>query len=254
MNETKPMEQQDTTIVKETKGTLYLIPSLLGGDDTSLIPEHTKSLTCQLDIFIVENVREARRYLVKIGIKKAGKVIDDLVFHPMGKRADTKTFNSYLNAAFEGKSIGLISDAGCPGIADPGAKVVTLAHKRGIKVVPLTGPSSIFLALMSSGMNGQNFAFNGYLPIKRPERVNALQAIEKTAFRFNQSQIFMEAPYRNNHMFQDILRTCQPSTRLCVACNITLPNQLIATKTIQQWKDAPQIDLHKQPTVFILGK
>lgn len=237
-----------------SKGKLYLIPSLLGGDDTGIIPTHTKEIACSLDTFIVENVREARRYLIKLGIREAGKVIDDLTFHHLDKHAQKSNFRQYLDAADNGKDIGLISDAGCPTIADPGAFLVKTAHRRGIEVVPLIGPSSILLALMASGMNGQSFAFVGYLPSKKWERVKRLQQLEKRASQHRQTQIFIEAPYRNNPLLKDLVQNCEPRTRLCVAVNISLPTQQIISQTIENWRKNTLPDLHKQPAVFLLGR
>ncbi|MEZ4886308.1 MAG: SAM-dependent methyltransferase [Chitinophagales bacterium] len=236
------------------KGKLYLIPNLLGGEDVSIIPNYTKDIACSLDIFIVENVRNARRYLISLGIREAGKVIDDLVFHHLDKHAQKNEFREFLDEAYNGKNIGLISDAGCPAIADPGAYLVKTAHRRSIEVVPLVGPSSILLALMASGMNGQAFAFAGYVPFKREDRIKRLQQLEKWATQQRQTQIFIEAPYRNDGLLSDILQNCHPATKLCVAVNLTLPNQLVISQSIENWKNGTLPELHKQPAIFLLGR
>ncbi len=235
------------------RGTLYLIPNVLGNEDVATIPAYVQQLLPQIDVYIVESVRNARRYLVKLGIKKMGKTIDELTFLELDKHQKEQGFSHYLKAAVQGKNIGLLSDAGCPAVADPGAVIVFLAHEKGIPVMPLVGPSSILLALMGSGLGGQNFAFTGYLPIKKPERLKRIAHLEKRALNERQTQLFMEAPYRNNHLFADVLSTCNNNTQLCVAANISLPNQFIKTQSIRQWrKDIPE--LHKQPTIFVLGK
>ena len=218
-----------------------------------MIPQYVKDIACGLDIFLVETPRNARRYLIKLGIKEAGKAIDDLTFHHLDKHAQKSEFRAYLQEADNGQDIGLISDAGCPAIADPGAYLVKTAHRRGIEVVPLVGPSSILLALMASGMNGQSFAFVGYLPYKKVERNKRLQQLSKWATQQRQTQIFIEAPYRNNQLLKDILQNCHPSTKLCVAVNLTLPDQKIISQSIENWKQNPLPDFHKQPAIFLLG-
>jgi len=239
-----------------SKGKLYLIPSLLGGTETELIPEYVREIACGLDTFIVENVRESRRYLIKLGIKETGKKIDDLIFHHLDKHLKQDEFRHFLDAMEEGKSIGLLSDAGCPAVADPGAFIIQLAHEKGIEVVPLVGPSSLLLALMGSGMNGQQFAFVGYLPLKKEARSKKLLHLEKRVLNERQTQIIIEAPYRNNPLLRDILRTLNnPHVRLCIAVDISLPTQFVVTKKLVDWrkkKDALP-DLHKRPCVFVLG-
>ena len=237
----------------ENKGTLYLIPNLLGGENTEIIAPQVQEVVSKLDIYIVENLRNARRYLIKLGIKDMGKTIDGLTFHHMDKHEEKRSFIQFLKEAEEGHDIGLISDAGCPAVADPGTIVVKAAHKKGITVVPLVGPSSILLALMASGLNGQSFAFNGYLPVKRGDRIKRLRQLEKEGTKYGQTQIFIEAPYRNNPLLKDIMGSCQSETKLCIAVDISLPTQQITTKTIEEWKkELPE--LHKRPAVFLLGR
>ncbi len=235
------------------KGKLYLIPTLLGGEDTGILPEQTKAIIGQLDVYIVENVRSARRYLVKMGVKQMGKVIDDLTFLLIDKHKSEAEFTEYLKAAEEGKDIGLLSEAGCPAIADPGSAIVKAAHWKKIDVIPLIGPSSILLALMGSGMNGQQFSFHGYLPISRGSRIQKIKELEKAALKYGKTQIFIETPYRNNPMLEDILDHCKANTNLCIAVDITLPTQKISTQKIVQWKKKPP-NLHKRPVVFLLGR
>lgn len=236
-----------------SKGKLYLIPNTLGTNDTETIPEYVRQIALQLSVFIVENIKEARRYLVKLGMKQSGRTIEELIFLELDKHASEATFSDYLKAAENGTDIGLISDAGCPAVADPGSIIVEWAHQKGIAVVPLVGPSSLLLALMSSGMNGQQFAFTGYLPIQHAARIQRLKFLEQRIVSENQTQIFIETPYRNQSLFTDILNTCKPQLRLSIAANLTLPNQYIQTLSIQLWKKTPPPDLHKIPTVFVLG-
>lgn len=238
-----------------TKGKLYLIPNLLGGDDTGTIPDQIRQILPEITIFIVESTKQARRFLVKMGIKESGRSLDALTFYEIGEHADSSQFSHFLDAARnEGQAIGLISDAGCPAVADPGAYLVRLAHEAGIGVMPLVGPSSLLLALMGSGMGGQNFAFNGYLPIARHERTLRLKQLENRARQEQQTQLFIETPYRNIALFDDILATCKPDTRLCIAINLTLPDQFVRTLPIVQWRNLPQKpDMHKKTAVFIIG-
>ena len=236
-------------------GTLYLIPNLLGSDDIGyLAPEVLKTIV-SLDEFIVENLRNARRFLVKAGIKETGKPINDLIFHHMDKHAKPQSFSYFLNNAYENNAnIGLLSDAGCPAIADPGARIVATAHNRGIKVVPLPGPSSILLALMASGLNGQQFAFNGYIPIENPQRDKTLLRLEMVAVKYRTTQIFMETPYRNRAMVDALLQKLNPRTRLCIAADLTLKTQYVKTLPIARWREYPPPDLHKRPAVFLIGR
>jgi 16S rRNA (cytidine1402-2'-O)-methyltransferase len=231
------------------KGKLYLVPIPLGDCSSEfVIPGDVSRIISNLDHFIVENIRTARRYIRALD---AQKNIDKITFFVLNKHTELKDIENFLKPATEGYNMGIISEAGVPAVADPGADVVSLAHEAGIKVVPLVGPSSIFLALMASGLNGQSFTFHGYLPIKDNARIQKLKAIEKESQKENKTQIFMETPYRNNKMFADILKSCRKNTRLCVASNVTLPEEFIKTKTIEKWK-TEEINLHKKPTVFLL--
>ncbi len=230
-------------------GTLYLIPSTIGNENIKYsLPRESTEIIQKLDEFIVENVRTARRFLIKAGYSKS---IDNIKFNILNKHTPENSLPSFFNNIKAGKSAGIISEAGCPCIADPGAKIVALAHQMGIKVKPLTGPSSIFLALMASGFNGQNFVFHGYLPIEKKKQHNSLKKIEKQAIHNNQTQIFMEAPYRNNNLLNNILSSLSPSTKLCIASELTTNEEFIETKSIDDWKK--QIpDLNKKNTVFLI--
>ena len=231
------------------KGKIYLIPTTLGESEPgSVIPANVVDIIERLQYFIVENIRTARRYIRKVSLSKN---IDEITFFELNKHTDIKEIASYLNPCLSGNSIGIISEAGNPGIADPGANIVKIAHQKNIDVVPLVGPSSILLALISSGMNGQNFAFNGYLPIKDNERIKKIEYLEKKSRTENQTQIFMETPFRNMKMLEAVLQICRNNTLLCIATDITLQSEFIKTKTIAEWKkQKPQ--LNKRPTVFVL--
>jgi 16S rRNA (cytidine1402-2'-O)-methyltransferase len=234
------------------QGTIYLIPTTLGdtAEIADVIPVRINQIINTIDEYIVENEKSARHYLKKIGIAKP---LQEIILHPLNKHTDVKQISIYLKAIDEGKHIGIISEAGCPGIADPGAEVVKLAHKKNITVIPLVGPSSIFLALMASGFNGQNFAFNGYLPKERGERIKKIKELEKLAQQKNQTQLFIETPYRNSHLMEDLLANCNNQTLLCIACDITLPKEFIKTKSINDWKK--QIpDINKRPAIFLIYK
>ena len=231
---------------------LYLIPVTLG--DTPLenvLPDYNAEIIRGIKYFIVEDLRSARRFLKKVD-KEIN--IDDLTFFPMGKHASADTFASYLRPLAEGHSIGVISEAGCPAVADPGADVVAIAQRKGMKVVPLVGPSSMILAVMASGFNGQSFAFNGYLPIDPAERTRKIKLLEQRVYAEHQTQLFIETPYRNQKMFDEILRTCRPQTKLCVAAGITCKEEYIKTRTIQDWKKNSLPDLSKIPAIFLLYK
>ncbi|MEJ8803605.1 SAM-dependent methyltransferase [Pontibacter sp. H249] len=232
-------------------GTLYLIPTILAENtQDQVISPQVKETVEHLTYFIVENLRTARRYVKSIC---PAQVIEQLNFVQVDKDATPAQVQASLKPLLEkGIDVGIISEAGCPGIADPGAEVVKYAHQKNIKVVPFAGPSAILLSLMGSGFNGQQFAFHGYLPIEKGPRLQALRQLEKEMQQRNQTQIFMETPYRNNKLLEDLLATLHPETKLCIAANITSPeHELIQTKTIQQWKDKLP-DIHKQPAVFLI--
>ncbi len=229
---------------------LYLIPSLLSDSPwDQVLPLFNSTIIGRINHFFVEDIRSARRFLKKV---KPDIQIDNLSFMELNKQTPAYQLASYLKVLEEGNDAGIISEAGCPGVADPGADLVKLAHWKNIEVVPLVGPSSILLALMASGMNGQSFAFSGYLPVKKPERIKRIQQLERMAIQNQQSQIFMETPYRNNHLLDDLLATCQPGTLLCIAADITAEGQLIKTLTIAEWKKRKP-DLNRKPVIFILG-
>ncbi|CAI8316819.1 MAG: Ribosomal RNA small subunit methyltransferase I [Flavobacterium sp. SCGC AAA160-P02] len=233
------------------KGTLYLIPTTLGENEPlEVIPYSVKKRIELLDHFIVENEKSARKFIKKITPKKNQPSLKIMRLDKYAEEIETRTF---LDVCDEGISVGLLSEAGVPAIADPGASIVKLAHEKGIKVVPLVGPSSILLALMASGMNGQNFAFNGYLPIDNSDRKKTIKRLEKLSSEKNQSQIFIETPYRNEKIFKDLKSTLTPGTMLCIASDITLPNEYIKTYSVAEWK-RKSIDLYKRPTIFIIQK
>lgn len=229
---------------------LYLVPNILAeGDWQNVLPAQVHGILTSTKYFIVENIRTARRFMKQVNREID---IDACTFYEINKRTDARELPRFLKPMENGEDVAVISEAGCPGVADPGADVVRLAHQKGFKVVPIVGPSSILLALMASGLNGQNFAFRGYLPVKPNERSRELVNLEKTIKSTRQTQIFIETPYRNNHLIEDILNSCSPGILLCIAANITGENELIVTKTVQQWKtNIP--DLHKQPAIFLLG-
>jgi 16S rRNA (cytidine1402-2'-O)-methyltransferase len=233
------------------KGVIYLIPNTLGNPDTVLtIPEGIKEKVKHINLFIVENTRNARRYL-KILDRKIQ--IDSLTFLELNEHTAPDEIPSFLDRVEKGMDAAIISEAGAPGVADPGAVVVNLAHEKGIRVIPLTGPSSLLLALMASGLNGQSFCFHGYLPLKKPERIRKIREIEQRIVRNGETQLFIEAPYRNDALLADILETCQPSTKLCIAADITLETEYIFTQTTAAWKKKKPA-LHKRPVLFLLGK
>lgn len=233
------------------KGTLYLIPSLLGDTPAeNSLPSYNIQVIRSLDEFIVEDIRSARRFLIKVNI---GKPIDSLTFHLCNEHSKNTDIHSVMQGLLNGKNAGLISEAGCPSIADPGAEVIQFAHRNNIRVVPLVGPSSILLALISSGLNGQNFAFNGYLPKKEPDRIKALKQLETLVWQKNQTQAFIETPYRNDSILKDIINACRDETLLCIAADITLPSEKIKTQSIRDWKNHKQ-SFNDHPAVFLLGK
>lgn len=228
---------------------LYLIPTTLGESGTThVIPSDVSAIVKKINYFIVENIRTARRYLRKLDPLAD---IDGLQFFELNQHTDSRIIEEYLNPIFEGFDVGIISEAGCPGVADPGAAVVKHAHIKQIRVIPLVGPSSILLSLMASGMNGQNFAFIGYIPVKPAERVKAIKEIERRSGNEKQTQIFIEAPYRNTPLLNDLVNTLNDQTRLCVACDLTLETEYIKTQLVAQWKKGIP-DLNKRPAIFLI--
>jgi len=231
------------------KGKLYLIPSPLGENEPNeVIPTPVLESLSGFKTFVVEEVRTARRYLSKAGLKGH---IGELEFFELNEHTDNATVEGYVRLFDNGNNVALISEAGLPAVADPGAQLVALCHRCGITVVPAVGPSSLMLALMSSGLNGQSFAFCGYLPAKSDERRAKLKSIEKLSSSIRQTQIFIETPYRNDGMLADIVSVCNGNTRICVAANITMPDAYIKTKTVSEWKQSP-ITIGKRPCVFLL--
>ena len=233
-----------------SKGKLYLIPTTLGDSPANYcLPEQIKDLIELCGEFIVENERTARRFIKKIG---ANNDLDSLILHELNKHSDSSEIPSYLKNIENGTNIGIISESGCPAVADPGANVVAIAHDKNIQVIPLVGPSSIIMALMASGFSGQNFAFNGYLPKNSAEKSKKIRQLEKFAAQLNQTQLFIEAPFRNQKLLVDILNTCLPGTKLCIATEITTAAERITTKTVLDWKkNIPNIN--KRNTVFVIG-
>ncbi len=230
---------------------LFLIPVTLGDSEiSSVIPQDHREIILSISYFIVENIRTARRFLKKVDPTID---IDSLQFFELNKHTNKNELSSFLKPIKDGNDVGLMSEAGCPGIADPGADVVRIAHQRGIHSVPLVGPSSILLAMMASGMNGQNFAFNGYLPIQKAEKMKEIQRLESRIYSENQSQVFIEAPYRNKALLEDFVNSCKNQTMLCIACDLTLETEFIQTKSISNWKNKLP-DIQKRPAIFILGK
>lgn len=233
-----------------TKGTLYLIPVTLGDDAyEGVLADAVVNVARGLDIFVVENEKSARRFL---GAIKTHKPVRELELLTLNEHTLDKEIAALLAPLLAGKDVGIMSEAGCPGIADPGAKLVALAHRHDIKVKPLVGPSSILLALIGSGLDGQRFSFLGYLPAEKSARILRLKEVENRSRKADETQIFIETPYRNQHLFEDILANCQPHSRLCVATNLTLDNEQIKTKSISEWKKSAAPELHKNPTVFLL--
>jgi len=231
------------------QGKLYLIPNHLGDAQTGMtIPHDVAKTACDLKYYIVENLRTARRYLKLLDKEKD---IDSSTFFLMDKHTDAGEYIHFFQPIEEGHDVGIISEAGCPGVADPGAEIVKIAHRRNIGVVPLTGPSSLLLALMASGLNGQNFAFNGYLPIEKSQRTKTVKQLESKSIKDDQTQIFIETPYRNSGLVREIIKHCQPSTLLCIACDVTLPEEFIKTMPVSEWQEHLP-ELHKRPVVFLL--
>jgi 16S rRNA (cytidine1402-2'-O)-methyltransferase len=227
---------------------LYLIPTTLS-ENTQALSAEAVDAARKIDEFIVENEKSARHFLKSIQTPISQ---NHLIFHLLNEHSTAGEISSLSEVLKKNKDIGLLSEAGCPGVADPGAAVVAMAHQQGIKVVPLTGPSSILLALMASGLNGQSFVFHGYLPRESADRKKKLLQLEKEAISKKQSQIFIETPYRNQQMLNDILQTCSPSIKLCIACMLTSKDEMVKTKSVGEWKKQPP-DINKKPTVFIVG-
>ena len=233
-----------------TRGTLYLIPCTLGDMQADrVLPSHAIDIARKLQHYVVEEPKSARQFLSSIRHINA---IQSLDFTTLNEHTKANELPALIAPLLEGKDVGLISEAGCPGIADPGADLVALAHQKNIRVIPLVGPSSIFLALMASGLNGQCFAFHGYLPIEQADRNKAIAALETESFRRRQTQMFIETPYRNDKMFSALLAQCRPDTRLCIATDITLATEEIKTLSIAEWKRIAAPDLKKRPSIFLM--
>lgn len=233
------------------RGKIYLIPSSLGDTDlNNVIPENNINIISNLDEFVVEDIRTARRFLRKAGYTND---FDDVVFHILNEHTEETEIAEFIKPNLQGKNTGLLSEAGLPCVADPGAYLVKLAHQNNIQVVPLTGPSSLFLALMASGFNGQNFAFRGYLPIEKKAREKKLKELESKVYKDDQTQMFIETPYRNEQLFEAILKVCSNNTMLCIACDISLDSEYISTKSINEWKNKNP-EINKKPVVFLLYK
>ena len=233
----------------QNKGILYLIPTPIGNNSPfEVLPISVKKIVEELKYFIVENEKIARRFIKKI---IPGKNQEELVLFPLNKFTTQEELNSYIRPCLDGISMGLLSDAGCPGIADPGAVIVSKAHKLGITVKPHIGPSSIILAMMSSGMNGQNFAFNGYLPVDKKQRTQSLIKYQRHSYKEEQAQLFIETPYRSGTLFAEMIKVLDPNTRLCVACDLSLLSEYIKTQSVLEWKKS-RPNLNKRPCIFIL--
>ncbi len=232
------------------QGKLYLIPNTLGDASFEKVcPSHNSEIINSLEEFIVEDAKSSRAFLKSAGYKIP---FDRAIFHIHNEHTQTENSLEYFRSISEGKDIGIISDAGCPAIADPGAAIVKIAHEKNIQVVPLVGANSVILALMASGMNGQNFCFHGYLPKDRKDRIKKIKELEKNSTEKNQTQLFIETPYRNNHMIDDLLNSLSTSTLLCIACDITLSTEFVLTKNISDWKKKKP-DINKRPAVFLIG-
>ncbi len=232
-------------------GKLYLLPTTMGAaNPMQVLPIQVKEIMEELDIYIAENEKTARRHIKQLLPEKQQSI---LKFFSLNKFTEATEIPSFLNDCKEGKNVGLLSEAGCPGVADPGAEIVKIAHNEGIQVIPLVGPSSILLAMMGSGMNGQRFTFNGYMPIDKKERKKEIKDLERLSSEKQEAQIFIETPYRNNKLLEDFLQLLHPTTRLCVACDLTLPTEYIVTKPVSEWSKT-KTDLHKRPAIFIFQK
>lgn len=234
-------------------GTLYLIPNTLGdGDEAALaavLPAPVRARAGALSNYVGENVKTTRAFLKRIGTTRP---IQEIAIHELNVNTPESDLDALLAPLLAGLDTGLVSEAGCPAVADPGALLVRRAHEHGIRVVPLVGPSSILLALMASGLNGQRFTFHGYLPVAASERATRLRELERRSHSTNETQIFIETPYRNRALFDALMATCAPTTRLCMAVDLTLPTETIMSRTVAAWKKTPPVELHKRPAIFLL--
>jgi len=238
------------TTFDDNKGTLYLIPNTLGKTpENNTIPEYVLNVIRRLEVLIVENVKTAARYLRWVGDTVPEYEIEFLL---LNKKTPTHEMATFLDPLKEGRDAGLLSEAGCPAVADPGSEFIKMAHAQNIKISPLVGPSSILLALMASGFNGQQFTFHGYLPIDKNKRQGAIQKLEQASKSSGGTQIFMEAPHRNDDVVKDVVRYCAPTTRFCTATNLTLPDERIISKKISVWRKSSPASIHKEPTIFLL--
>lgn len=230
-------------------GKLYLIPTPLGEEGIHVLPQYLLDILHDIKVLIAERPKTARHFLKASGFPHP---LQEVTYFELNKRTAPEEFEAFLRPALQGQDTGLVSEAGSPGVADPGAAIVGLAHERGIEVVPLVGPSSILLALMASGMNGQSFCFHGYLPQKRPELMRELKRLEQMAIKHKQTQLFIETPYRNRGLIEVALQSLQNRTCFCIAADLTLPSQYIRTQSIADWKQHPPPNLHKRPAIFLI--
>ena len=231
---------------------LYLIPVTLGKTAYSkVLPSYNHDIIIQIKYFIVENIRSACKFFSRVDPEIH---TDELIFYELSEHTDKRTIGNYLDPLLKGEPMGVISEAGCPGVADPGADVVALAHNKKLKVIPLVGPSSILMAIMASGFNGQNFAFNGYLPVKNGEREAKIRQLESRVYKENQTQLFIETPYRNKQMMDSILSVCRNETKICFAAGITCQEEFIRTQTVAEWKKSGFPDIGKIPAIFLIYK
>jgi len=235
--------------MNKNQGKLYLIPTTLSDNTFHVIAGYVKEIMDTIDDYIVENEKSARHFLKGAGYSRP---LNQLRLSLLNKHTSPGEIKDLIKPLVEGKNVGVLSEAGCPGIADPGADIVHAAHQQGIDVIPLVGPSSVILALMASGLNGQSFTFHGYIPKERTARIKVLKDLEKTARVKNQTQLFIETPFRNQHLLEDILQTCDPETLLCIACDITGKEEFVKTKTIREWKKKIP-DINKKPAIFLIG-
>lgn len=248
MEKTEEMKENGKT--SKIEPALYLIPVTLGKTSFDrVLPSYNHDIIVNIRHFIVENIRSACKFLSRID-----PLIhtDELVFYELSEHTEKKSIGNYLDPLLKGEPMGVISEAGCPGVADPGADAVEIAQRKNLKVIPLVGPSSILMALMASGFNGQNFAFNGYLPVKIQERQAKLKQLETRVYKENQTQLFIETPYRNRQMFESVLAVCRPETKVCFAAGITCQEEFIKTKTVSEWKKSGIPELGKVPAIFLL--